>query len=83
MSTVAVAQLVESRIVIPVVVGSSPISHPKNKGSRAINLVAWEFLHGAVGNHRDLRRASRLRSYTLAVVPGSACMSGNSLNRSL
>ena len=31
MSTVAVAQLVESRIVIPVVVGSSPISHPKNK----------------------------------------------------
>ena len=26
---VAVAQLVESRIVIPVVVGSSPISHPK------------------------------------------------------
>jgi hypothetical protein len=29
---VAVAQLVESRIVIPVVVGSSPISHPKNKG---------------------------------------------------
>jgi len=25
---VAVAQLVESRIVIPVVVGSSPISHP-------------------------------------------------------
>lgn len=29
MSTVAVAQLVESRIVIPVVVGSSPISHPK------------------------------------------------------
>ena len=29
LSTVAVAQLVESRIVIPVVVGSSPISHPK------------------------------------------------------
>ena len=28
MFTVAVAQLVESRIVIPVVVGSSPISHP-------------------------------------------------------
>lgn len=27
-STVAVAQLVESRIVIPVVVGSSPIVHP-------------------------------------------------------
>ena len=29
-SVVAVAQLVESRIVIPVVVGSSPISHPNN-----------------------------------------------------
>ncbi len=27
---VTVAQLVESRIVIPVVVGSSPIGHPKN-----------------------------------------------------
>jgi hypothetical protein len=32
---VAVAQLVESRIVIPVVVGSSPISHPTpSSGSR-------------------------------------------------
>jgi hypothetical protein len=29
-SVVAVAQSVESRIVIPVVVGSSPIRHPKN-----------------------------------------------------
>ncbi len=29
---VAVAQLVESRIVIPVVVGSSPISHPSLAG---------------------------------------------------
>ena len=28
-TVVAVAQLVESRIVIPAVVGSSPISHPK------------------------------------------------------
>ncbi len=28
-TVVAVAQLVESRIVIPVVVGSSPIGHPK------------------------------------------------------
>ena len=27
-SAVAVAQLVESRIVIPVVAGSSPVSHP-------------------------------------------------------
>ena len=29
-SVVDVAQLVESRIVIPVVVGSSPIIHPSN-----------------------------------------------------
>ena len=35
-SAVAVAQLVESRIVIPVVVGSSPISHPRfHEKSRA------------------------------------------------
>ena len=27
---VTVAQLVESRIVVPVVVGSSPIGHPNN-----------------------------------------------------
>ena len=30
-SAVAVAQLVESRIVIPVVAGSSPVSHPISK----------------------------------------------------
>lgn len=29
-SVVAVAQLVEPRIVIPMVVGSNPISHPKD-----------------------------------------------------
>ncbi|CAJ0897354.1 protein of unknown function [Alcaligenes faecalis subsp. faecalis] len=29
-TVVTVAQLVESRIVIPVVVGSSPIGHPRN-----------------------------------------------------
>jgi hypothetical protein len=34
-SMVAVAQLVESRIVIPVVVGSNPISHPKIQRLRA------------------------------------------------
>ena len=31
---VAVAQLVESQIVILVVVGSSPISHPKNSSNK-------------------------------------------------
>ena len=29
-TAVAVAQLVESRIVIPAVTGSSPVGHPKN-----------------------------------------------------
>ncbi len=36
LSVVAVAQLVESRIVIPVVVGSSPISHPKIQINQAL-----------------------------------------------
>ena len=30
LAMVAVAQLVESRIVIPVVAGSSPVGHPRN-----------------------------------------------------
>lgn len=39
---VAVAQLVESRIVIPVVVGSSPISHPKpERASVSLALFLW------------------------------------------
>ncbi len=33
-TTVDVAQLVESRVVIPVVVGSSPIVHPTNNVGR-------------------------------------------------
>jgi hypothetical protein len=49
---VAVAQLVESRIVIPVVVGSSPISHPKehavNKKSYSLRLVALFFVGAAI-----------------------------------
>ena len=40
--TVAVAQLVESRIVIPVVVGSSPISHPTH--SRVCKILQTLFL---------------------------------------
>jgi hypothetical protein len=45
MSVVAVAQLVESRIVIPVVVGSSPISHPKEFKQQKV----WS--SGVVRNH--------------------------------
>ncbi|CAG9205873.1 hypothetical protein BGLA2_1720115 [Burkholderia gladioli] len=42
---VAVAQLVESRIVIPVVVGSSPISHPnKYKHLRQIQADVLQVL---------------------------------------
>ena len=40
----AVAQLVESRIVIPVVVGSSPISHPKIFKSSHIGGFFFEWL---------------------------------------
>ena len=38
---VAVAQLVESRIVIPVVVGSSPISHPNKINDLAHFIVRF------------------------------------------
>ncbi len=42
-STAAVAQLVESRIVIPVVVGSSPISRPRSKPLQAIVCRGFSF----------------------------------------
>ena len=42
---VSVAQLVESRIVIPVVVGSSPIVHP-TKSSTYIKLDILFFIAG-------------------------------------
>ena len=44
----AVAQLVESRIVIPVVVGSSPISHPKTSKSPCIAARAFFFANTAL-----------------------------------
>jgi hypothetical protein len=48
---VAVAQLVESRIVIPVVVGSSPISHPKRfKHLRVLAARKTRFLEDEVPN---------------------------------
>ena len=43
-TTVDVAQLVESRVVIPVVVGSSPIVHPIKNGPLA-QLVEQETLN--------------------------------------
>ena len=44
---VAVAQLVESRIVIPVVVGSSPISHPNIEKPASIEAGFFPFaFHG-------------------------------------
>ena len=42
---VAVAQLVESRIVIPVVVGSSPISHPNKINTFGISSISQAFSH--------------------------------------
>ena len=47
-SMVAVAQLVESRIVIPVVVGSSPISHPS-----ILTPLSRTHRFGASGRYRD------------------------------
>ena len=40
-----VAQLVESRVVIPVVVGSSPIVHPTNQNGPLAQLVEQETLN--------------------------------------
>ena len=44
-SVVAVAQLVESRIVIPVVVGSSPISHPKLQANKTATFGGFLLRH--------------------------------------
>ena len=48
-TVVAVAQLVESRIVIPVVVGSSPIGHPTVTKDKAHFLVGF-FVFNAFSN---------------------------------
>jgi hypothetical protein len=45
---VAVAQLVESRIVIPVVAGSSPVSHPKKFKQKAQSFGLGFLLCGLV-----------------------------------
>ena len=45
---VAVAQLVESWIVIPVVVGSSPISHPTELREKALRSNLSAFFHFAI-----------------------------------
>ena len=50
---VAVAQLVESRIVIPVVVGSNPISHPIF--SPALQQLTDALLLKHPGSRRNLR----------------------------
>ena len=64
-SVVAVAQLVESGIVIPVVAGSSPVSHPTFSSSLTMTsprrkLVAgnWK-MHGGLAANRDLIDALR------------------------
>jgi hypothetical protein len=67
---VAVAQLVESRIVIPVVVGSSPIGHPKRiqlKSPDEPDRDRLGFLHSAAGKHRPLNcRGADLTEQTQA-----------------
>lgn len=67
----AVAQLVESRIVIPVVVGSSPISHPKQT-KETLLVKSWRgfLLSGSVGNwYVNLRKFASSRG-GLAVLDG-------------
>ena len=49
---VAVAQLVESRIVIPVVVGSNPISHPK------LSLVPRSWAVSTATQYSNTRKAN-------------------------
>jgi hypothetical protein len=44
-TTVDVAQLVESRVVIPVVAGSSPVVHPTNLNGPLAQLVEQETLN--------------------------------------
>ena len=54
---VAVAQLVESRIVIPVVVGSNPISHPKIQRLTAnFRLLGVEDVEDGAAQNGTLRR---------------------------
>ena len=71
---VAVAQLVEPRIVIPVVVGSSPISHPKIKTKPAslkrrvllfllLVWLAWAMVQLAVSDGLTFQ-AGRLKQET-------------------
>ncbi len=87
----AVAQLVESRIVIPVVVGSNPISHPINTKFLAINidgkgikLRKKEYgLPCEAIFHSVFRSTILLQSYILAVVAGLAWMSGRLPNFAL
>ncbi len=52
---VVVAQLVEPRFVVPVVVGSSPIDHPRSKKSP--NRETFLYL-GAIGEAIEGRRKS-------------------------
>ena len=54
---VSVVQLVEHRIVVPSVVGSSPITHPKQESRNA--LLFW-LIQGALPRHTPPRRRSPL-----------------------
>ena len=48
---VAVAQLAERRVVVADVAGSSPVTHPKEKGP---GLTPWVFFIVGLKNMRDL-----------------------------
>ena len=59
MSVVAVAQLVESRIVIPAVVGSSPIGHPIFKADL---LKLFDFVRADTKHFRRFFKRLMLKS---------------------
>ena len=64
---VDVAQLVESRIVIPVVVGSSPIIHPNQYKHLALNsLGAFSFTGHRQGN-QEVTHFSLLLSQAIPI----------------
>src|SRR5690348_9236560 len=67
MLMVDVAQLVESRIVIPVVVGSSPIVHPKIQVSGPLAQLVEQLTLNQLVVSSNLTRPTNSQTPTLAV----------------
>jgi hypothetical protein len=74
-SVVAVAQLVESRIVIPVVVGSSPISHP------TVFKLLFSSCHAFIGSDKPLLQIPKHCILKCVLSAHGFCMSSARKNR--